>query len=1124
MKRFNGILAGIIAAVFGLSIAFSGNIGHARAVEIPTPVISGLGSSYMTGSRINLKLTSKGTTRNVQYRAVLTNNTTKKTVDLLKGYTTKYYNPKAGFPLSFTVTEGGKYSLSVMAKPGGYKTSYARTVTKTFNVISNANIIESVSPISVKVNVGEKYELPSQVEAKMKDTSTRLVDVKWDDVEVNTDEVSVKTYYGSVDGYKESVMLTVNVVDEKIVSIDDVNAVIDEGAQYKLPEKVTAKLNSGTTEVSVKWDAQDVDTSKPGTYKFKGRVDGYNGEITMTLVVNPVKFKVISVKNSNLREVIVGFNKKIDKNSVRDVNIRLFKGTFQIPVSAEILEDQKSAALSITTSNLSMDNQGEYTVIVENVKDLNGGVIEKYSEKVLVKDVEAPKVNNVYFVGPKTILVEFSEPIKYTSTGRVELKNGNNYIGTSTSYSGYDTNTIRVSTLAPMTVTALYNVTVKGFKDFAGYENVLNTSQFKYNYDKAPIITELKYADETSVMVEFSKEVSGITREHFYNNVPGHTAIGVYKDSAMTSQVYSSDTVKKVWVKFYDKATSVGYPFSDTEQKLVINGKYSSYQIVDNWGQPFTSQTIPVKVEVDRRAPSVLLMEADTESTIAIEFDEDVRFTRSNIEIIDEKGNKIGTYSISQISGSKYVINSHKNYTKSTLTININDVYDRAINPNKMLTFTKAIEIKDKTAPKVERVVKKFIPGLEESIYVYFSEDLDAAKLGSFGFSIQSPTNYIMTKLTGKAEFTNRKNIVRVFVTPDERNKLNSGYSLFVSDIYDESGNVLEGQVIPYANISNYNAADNKPAIVKIEAVDSQNLVVTFNQYLTRVDANAFLVNGYEPAAMDMSINDEGNTVVKLRVQVGREFTSDLSGLAILSVITDSNRKIENEFGLSFGAGYYTTSTKPAIEERIPPKVKTSQLIPLYNNSGVVDAIVMEYTENIDATRLSALSYNVSGRTIAKVYTNTVPAKNSSAVGRYVIIELKPDSSNTNGSLSVRQVLDVYDMNSNKLSPDGTEYLTMDKASPVVLERLNTQIGRGETKIIRFSKDLNYSSRLIVEAVVRQATNGSGSLVFNWGSDGVLSITNTGNVSTSFNLSSPVKVTITDNLGNISYNVVIIGW
>ena len=55
-------------------------------------------------------------------------------------------------------------------------------------------------------------------------------------------------------------------------------------------------------------------------------------------------------------------------------------------------------------------------------------------------------------------------------------------------------------------------------------------------------------------------------------------------------------------------------------------------------------------------------------------------------------------------------------------------------------------------------------------------------------------------------------------------------------------------------------------------------------------------------------------------------------------------------------------------------------------------ALAIEYDKAIDASKLSATAYSVSGRTIQKVYTNTAPARASKGVGgNYVVIELSAD-------------------------------------------------------------------------------------------------------------------------------------
>ncbi|WP_050807356.1 S-layer homology domain-containing protein, partial [Bacillus smithii] len=87
------------------------------------------------------------------------------------------------------------------------------------------------------------------------------------------------------------------VVAESIKPIDDIT--VDEGTKLedvKLPEKVTVVYSDKSEkEASVKWDTSKVDTSKPGTYKVEGTVDGTNLTASVNVVVKEVA-KAESIK------------------------------------------------------------------------------------------------------------------------------------------------------------------------------------------------------------------------------------------------------------------------------------------------------------------------------------------------------------------------------------------------------------------------------------------------------------------------------------------------------------------------------------------------------------------------------------------------------------------------------------------------------------------------------------------------------------------------------------------------------------------------------------------------------------------------------------------------------------
>ncbi len=904
------------------------------------------------------------------------------------------------------------------------------------------------------------------------------------------------------------------------------NISIDEGSQYTLPKMIAAKLKNSAIAVDVSWDKDSLDTSKSGKYTFIGKVKGYDKAVNLTVTVNTVAIKLNSVYSSNLKEVTAVFNKKILMNTVKNDNFKLYKGNVQIPVDAELNDDEKSLTLTIVSSGTSLNINDKYKLVVEGVKDYNSTLIEKTIMEFTPEDKEVPTVKSIYTTSSKNLTIEFSEPIKYTGSGVVEVKNNSKVIPINSVYSGYDTNLITITFNYPMTITAKYDVVIKNFQDYAGKVSTLKTDVYTFLKDDKQIEAKLKYVDETYAIIDFIKHVNGISRYNFTNNASGNYSLGVFSNKEMTTPVTTSDFVKRVWVKFYDRGTKTGYPFTEVEQRLIFTGNYNGVQIKDMWSQTVKDTYFPVTVKADKKAPQVISMEVDSESTISVKFDEEVNLNLTNIEILDGEGKRIQSLRINQYEDSSFIINLGKNYTGSNIVVNIKNVEDMAIKPNKLETYSKTLFIADKTPPRVEKTVKKFVPGLEQLIYVYFNESLNIQGIESFGFSLQNPTTNIMERLTQKPDFSSRDSIIVIPLTNEERDKINSGYNVFVSDIQDKSKNLLEGQIIINSQITSFNSIDNRPKVEKIEALNNRKLVVTFDQYLSTVYEAAFQINGSYCENVELSTNDKGNTVVTLTTQEGKGFNSDLSGSATLRIDTNNNMKVENEFGINAEAKTYSASTIPAIQDKMPPALKQIKAISSY--SSIVDTIVLEYEENIDVTKLSALSYSVAGRDIYRVYTNISGNRGASTLGKFVIIELKTTGSvndNTSGVLQVTQLLDIYDMHDNKLLPNGEPMLTGDVSAPIVITRLMTQINKGETKTIIFSEDIDGNSKLSVENAIRQASRGKGLLYFNWNNNGVFSISNLSTTeATDFILSNRVTLTISDYYGNKTSNALILGY
>lgn len=1020
-KRF---FTSILIGVLMICITNIKNTSYAKAIATPAPVVSGFSTSYMFGDKITLNLTSTSVTKLVQYKAVLTNTNSMEVQDLTKGYTLKYYNPKYKYPLVFTPNSAGRYRLVITSKLGGYKESYSKSITKEFTVWSDAMIINRIDTTVVKTNIDEDFIFPTTVTAIMKDGSKKEYNVKWDNEGFKENLLSEQVFFGTVNGYNQKVKIIVNVVDEKIISIDPITHTINEGNEYKLPEKVTGKTKNGTIQASVKWNEGSVDTNKPGTYKYEGIVAGYDGKVNLILTVNPVKLSLETINVSNLKEIQLKFNKKLDVSLINKDNFKLFRNSVLIDMNAELNRDDRTVVLSVVGVNSSLENKGRYLLGIEGVKDLNGYEIEKIIKDIMPEDNKRPEVLNITASGPYNILIEFSEPIKNTTGKTVEIRLSNGMVSANPILSGFETNRISIGLPAAMVENGIYEVVIKGFADYAGNQADAKAYPVKYNKNIEPITAKVEKVDPAWVAISFNKPVRGLTKDSFYYGDSAKKAIGIFSDSKMIKTVAPSQTLDMVWVKFYDSQFKTGNTIGEVEKNLCIISKAAGYEMLDSWGNPFIDTTIPIKAEWDKSTPKVLELTNDTEGSFILQFSENVKFGLQNIEVSDEKEGKLNI-AIKQNSNNRYTIELGKDYIGHKITISLKDVEDDAVVPNKLTSHTSTIIVTDKTAPMVKSVSKRLVTGLDNSLYVIFNEAVNDTALDIANYYIQNPMSYTMTGLTEKPVFYEGKKIVRISLSDKEKSLINSGYDMFVRDVEDLYGNKLLGQTIKNTNIISFDSNDNRPKIIRLEAISKNELKITFNQILKVVDKSAFMLNGKAPKIYSLAEDSEGNSVITLTADDSSPFSSGLEG-ASLVILADATKSVENLFGLGVSSSVHTSTSYPVkIEDKMVPGVMTiygvPQIYALRGPNGVLDTIAILYEENIDTTKLSALSYNVKGRDIARVYTNIYPQKGTSLTGRYVIIELKPII-NTSGSYvkgTLTQVLDVYDMQGNKLSPNG---------------------------------------------------------------------------------------------------------
>ncbi len=722
-----------------------------------------------------------------------------------------------------------------------------------------------------------------------------------------------------------------------------------------------------------------------GTRSESKRIEGLRIRI-----LNEGKLKVTGVSADNLKEVEVKFNKPIAKDTVKDANFKISSNTGSVATKAELQDDNKTVILTVKGTGNALENQKNYKLTIENLKDANGKAFPKYEQEFKAFDRSLPVVIDTVVTGPRTLEIVFNEPIK--TGGDVEVKFGNNVIGVNPAFTGYESNKITVELYTDLTSGTKYDVSIKNFEDYAGYKNEIAVRTIAYQKDETPPIAYVEKVDQKYVVVGFNKPVKGVTATHFYHTFSAWNAIGVYKDADMKETVAVSDAVNKVYVKFAEDAKT-GYPIPEGTTSLVIRDKnLAGVEIKDNWGNKFGGATIPISVSADKIAPAVSELKVDTEESLKIKFNKDVKFSKDNVEVLNADGTKIDGLNISvNPSGTakEYTINLGKNLAGKSILVNIKNVEDTALAPNKLELYTEILNVTDKTAPYVSKVTKRFVENQDQSLYVFFNESVDSSALNAGNYYLVNNTTY--TKLSQTPTFFNGDKIVRIPLTNAQKDLVENDTQLFVTNVKDIAGNTLAAQLVK--SIVEYDADDNKPAIDKVEVTETKKMIVTFDQYLTRVDSKAFKVQGDEPASMTLSTDDKGNTVVILTSK--NAWKSDASDAELEIVADGKNVRIHNVFGVD------VKTTVPKIEDKIAPaiaKLEGKDLVTA--KPGVVE---ITFTEAINPNTVSAISFAVEGQKIS-----TATAK-----GDTIILELADKNALVEVGKTVRQQAAIADKSGN---------------------------------------------------------------------------------------------------------------
>lgn len=661
----------------------------------------------------------------------------------------------------------------------------------------------------------------------------------------------------------------------------------------------------------------------------------------------PIELKLEKIQANNLKVVYVLFNQKVDAKTVVDANFVIKQNSTKVPVTAKLLEDGKTVAL---TASSAFVNQKEYQLTIDKVKSEDGMSIEKTTTKFSPLDASLPKSEKIEVTGPRSFEIYFSEPIN--EAGKVEIKYGkNSTLGAQVTTNG--TNQVSVKLYRDLEIDKDYAVTIRDFKDFAGYNNVITTLEFSYEKDTTAPVATIEKVEQEYVVLSFNKPVKGLTADHFYHTFTAWRPLGIYKDSEMKQAIRPDDNVSTVYLKFYEEKNENSRPIPEGSSILGIRTKANGYEIKDNWGNKLEDVEIKLTVSADRAKPEVSEIKVVSETTLGITFNKPVSFGKDNIEVLNESGNKIDGLRISSITGSKnkYEVVLNKNLSGKTITVNIKNVEDTTLMNNKLDLHTEAITITDKTAPEISKVYKDIRKVDNEYVskvlYVQFNEGVDentALDKNNYYLVI----NGVYHRINNDIEFSESNTRVRITLSDAQADLVVANAKkaqLFVTNIKDTAENTMKPGLV--GNFLDLNQSNDVRPNVSVTAVKKDTLQVEFDERLTSVDRNVFQINGTTPVAMSIQ-EKENKTIVELIYK--DEFSTNAEGINF-KIVTTKDAKITNSFGnvVNFDHAY-------DVNDKITPEILSA--------TATGNTVTITFSEKMDKNSFSILSFMVRERKV----------------------------------------------------------------------------------------------------------------------------------------------------------------
>ncbi|MFC4769471.1 S-layer homology domain-containing protein [Effusibacillus consociatus] len=716
--------------------------------------------------------------------------------------------------------------------------------------------------------------------------------------------------------------------------------------------------------------------------------------------------KVDSVSATNLKEIVVAFNKAVDKDTAETTaNYTVKVGAVTKTATAKLNADGKAVTLTLAGGS-ELVNQDTFEVTVENVKDTKGAVISKTTKSAQVFDVTAPKALSVAVTGPSTLEVTFSEPVNVAGTYKI---NNGSYSVAPVAATGTNKVTLNISSLPEGT----YTLNVADAVDFAGFKSGTQDLSFTFAKDTTAPTVSVDTVKQNEVKLVFSKAIvagdqANVKVYHTYNG-----------NSSYEATSYSWTDSKTLVATFNGNYIPVG-------SATVFVKAGDETNVRDAWGNALKNASLNVSVTADTQAPTVTGVKFVDSTHIDVTFSEAVtgadvaaNYTlkdASNSAVAVSAAVKQGTTNTYRLTTAQLTGGSYN------LSIAADVIADTSIAQNKLAAYSTTLSVSDKVAPIVGAAVTNKGDATATKIKLSFNEVMATSGSGSVldlgnyqlaGAALPEGTT-VATEDGGKAV---------LFTVPAQT--LN-GVTLTVGRVADVAGNFV--------------SAFSTPVVIATDVIDDNDIknaktvnatTVTFEVLapLSAIDYSKFTVGG--KAAVSA-------TYVNQSVDDGK-----VNGSLVTVRVADADKWAANATPAiaTTAAGAFTTTfgTAAANGITVPAADKTAPTVSTTKVTGA-NQITITYSEAIKGTSVSLYTYTVANNTVSAVNVNTDT----------VTLTLGTNLTGTNATATVTQAVEIQDVAGNKLAPSAAVTAT-DGQGPTISSVSRT----GNTITVNFSEALD---------------------------------------------------------------------